>query len=109
VSRNTDTWREEMNIDRDQLRQLGMQKRKVYTLRKNQEGLSAISITTPHIEQVLALYSEKLSAAMTSGCFVEHDCKIDPKRLLGKTIIRKMTITTQEGDTFEWVLLCEET
>lgn len=98
-----------MNIDRDQLRQLGMQKRKVYTLRKNQEGLSAISITTPHIEQVLALYSEKLSVAMASGCFVVHHCEVKPKSSFGKTILRKMTITTQEGDTFEWVLLCEET
>lgn len=98
-----------MNIDRDQLRQLGVQKRKVYTLRKNRGGKSSISITTPHIEQVLALYSEKLSAAMKEGCFVVHHCEINPKISLGKTVIRKMTITTQGQDIVEWVLLCEET
>ena len=98
-----------MNTDRDQIRQYGIQKRKVYTLQKKWNGQQTISMTTPNIEQVLSLYSDKLTTAMTSGCFVEHDCKIDPKRLLGKTIIRKMTITTQEQDTIEWVLLCEET
>ena len=98
-----------MNVDRDQIRQLGVQKRKVYTLRKTRDGKPNISITSPDIRQVLDLYSEKLAKAMASGCFVVHHCEINPKISLGKTVIRKMTITTQEQDIVEWVLLCEET
>ena len=98
-----------MNVDRDQIRQLGVQKRKVYTLQKIRDGQPYVSITSPDIRQVLDLYSEKLATAMASGCFVEHHCEINPKISLGKTVVRRMTITTQEEDTIEWVLLCEET
>ena len=98
-----------MNIDRDQIRQYSLQKRKVYSLQKIREGQLNISITSPDINQVLDLYSEKLTIAMKEGCYVEHHCEINPKISLGKTVIRKMTITTREQDTIEWVLLCEET
>ena len=98
-----------MNTDRDQIRQYSMQKRKVYTLQKIRDEQLFVSVTSPHIGQVLALYSEKLSVAMKEGCYVEHQCDISPKKVLGKEVVRRMTITTKDRSTFEWVLLCEET
>jgi len=98
-----------MNTDRDQIKQLGEIKRKVYTLEKKQGNTLSVSMTTPNIEQALELYSAKIQQAVTEGCYIEHQYNASPKKVLGKEVVQKMTITTQGQDTIEWILLCEET
>jgi len=99
-----------MNIDREQIKAFGeMPTRKVYTLQEKNGGQVFGTLVTPHIEQVLELFSNKLLEAGKLGNYVEITCDSN-KTSLGKRILHQFRVTEAQSNTWrEWSILVEET